>query len=76
MAHPNFTKPFYVHVDASKGGLGAMLTQLDDKGHHQVIEYASFFLRIKHQVPFIRVKKTISRMEKRGEKRGGGGEIN
>ena len=40
MAHPNFTKPFYIHVDVSKGGLGVMLIQLDDKGHHQVIEYA------------------------------------
>jgi hypothetical protein len=41
LAHPDFTKPFYIHVDASAAGIGAILTQIDEKGQHRVIEYAS-----------------------------------
>ena len=41
MAHPDFSKEFFIHVDTSKLGLGVILTQMDQDGHHQVIEYAS-----------------------------------
>ena len=41
MAHPDFSKEFFIHVDASKLDLGAILTQMDQDGCHQVIEYAS-----------------------------------
>ena len=41
MAHPNINKQFYIHVDASKQGVGAILTQVDEDGNHRVIEYAS-----------------------------------
>ena len=41
VAHPDPKKQFYIHVDASSHGLGAILTQLDENGHHRVIEYAS-----------------------------------
>ena len=34
MAHQNFSKEFYIHVDASKNVLGAIFTQMDDKGNH------------------------------------------
>ena len=41
LAHPDLEKQFYIHVDASAVGVGAILTQEDDKGKHRVIEYAS-----------------------------------
>ena len=41
IAHPDFSKEFFIHVDASKLGLGAILTQMDQNGRHRVIEYAS-----------------------------------
>ncbi len=41
MAHPNFDEEFFIHVDASSKGLGAILTQLDDNSNHRIIEYAS-----------------------------------
>ena len=41
LGHPDLDKQFYIHVDARKMGLGAILTQTNDKGNHQIIEYAS-----------------------------------
>ena len=41
LAHPKLDEQLYIHVDASIAGLGAILTQLDNKGCHRVIEYAS-----------------------------------
>ena len=41
LAHPVFTKPFYIHVNASAAGRGAILTQINEKGRHRVIKYAS-----------------------------------
>lgn len=41
LAYPQMNKQFYIHVDASILGMGAILTQLDKNGKHQVVEYAS-----------------------------------
>ena len=41
LAYPRMDKQFYIHVDASILGMGAILTQLDKNGKHQVVEYAS-----------------------------------
>ena len=41
LRHPNMSEQFFIHVDASGKGLGAILTQLDKNKRHQVIEYAS-----------------------------------
>ena len=41
LANPNLEEQFYVHVDASKQGLGTILTQIDASGKHCVVEYAS-----------------------------------
>ena len=44
LAHPDFTKPFEVHCDGSKEGLGATLTQIQG-GKERIIAYASRSLR-------------------------------
>ena len=41
LAHPKLDKQLYIHVDASIAGLGAILTQPDNKGRHRVVEYVS-----------------------------------
>ena len=49
MAYPRRNRPYALITDASlgdsdqkkPGGLGAILTQIDNKGEHQVIAYAS-----------------------------------
>ena len=41
LAHLDMKKDFYIHVDASGVGVGAILTQLDEKKKHRVLEYAS-----------------------------------
>ena len=41
LAHPKMDEQFYIHVDCSGMGKGAILTQTDDSGRHRVIEYAS-----------------------------------
>ena len=46
LAYPEFEKPFHVHVDASKNGLGTILTQLDENEHHRVITFASASLKV------------------------------
>ena len=46
LAYPEFEKPFHVHVDASKNGLGAILTQLDENERHRVIAFASAPLKV------------------------------
>ena len=46
LAYPEFEKPFHVHADASKNGLGAILTQLDENEHHKVIAFASAPLKV------------------------------
>ena len=49
MAYPRRNRPYALITDASlgdsdqkkPGGLGAILTQIDERGEHQVIAYAS-----------------------------------
>ena len=45
LAHPNFSIPFTIYVDASTYGIGACLTQEDRKEQEHVIAYASRGLR-------------------------------
>ena len=44
LVHPNFNKEFMLQTDASDIGLGAILSQLDDKGFERPIAYASKIL--------------------------------
>ncbi|KAG1634211.1 hypothetical protein G6F44_010170 [Rhizopus delemar] len=41
LSRPDFNKPFILITDASKLGLGAILTQLDDNGYEHPVIYAS-----------------------------------
>jgi hypothetical protein len=41
LARPNFTNPFILSTDASKLGLGASLSQLDEEGHERLISCIS-----------------------------------
>ena len=45
LAYADYTKPFKVHTDASKEGLGAILYQTQDDGTDKVIAYASHSLK-------------------------------
>ena len=41
LSHPNFDKPFIIHVDSSDHSYGAVLTQLNDNGVEVPIEFCS-----------------------------------
>ena len=41
LIRPNWSKPFILLTDASRSGLGAVLSQLDDENRERVILYAS-----------------------------------
>ena len=42
LAFPDMSKPFYLQSDASKVGAGAVLFQINEKGHRSVVSYASW----------------------------------
>ena len=42
LAHPDWSKPFYLQTDASKYGAGAVLAQKDDQGKFHPIAYSSW----------------------------------
>ena len=47
LVHPDFTKAFYLEIDASDFALGAVLSQMDeDKELHQVAFYSQKFSTI------------------------------
>ena len=41
LQQPDPTKPFFIQVDASAYATGAILTQMDDRGKHEVVRYHS-----------------------------------
>ncbi|KAG1463919.1 hypothetical protein G6F56_005189 [Rhizopus delemar] len=41
LTRPDFNRPFILVTDASKAGLGSILTQLDDEGHEHPVVFAS-----------------------------------
>lgn len=45
LSRPDFNKPFILVTDASKQGLGCILTQLDENGHEHPVIYASRSLK-------------------------------
>jgi hypothetical protein len=45
LARPDFNRDFILVTDASRNGLGCILTQLDDNGHEHPIIYASGSLK-------------------------------
>jgi hypothetical protein len=45
LMRPDFDKPFILVTDASRVGIGAILTQLDSEGHEHPIQYISRGLR-------------------------------
>ena len=49
LMYADYTKPFKVHTDASKEGLGAILYQTKDDGTDRVIAYASCSLKKSEQ---------------------------
>ena len=45
LGYPNFKREFILETDASLGGLGAVLSQIDENGKVHAIAYASWTLR-------------------------------
>ena len=66
LAYPDFAKPFELHVDASRMGLGAVLYQNDDRGKLRVIAYASRTLNkaeqnyTVHKLEFLALKWAVT----------------
>ena len=66
LAYPGYTKNFKLYTDASKNGLGAVLTQLKEDGKEQPIAYASRTLSKSernydaHKLKFLALKWAIT----------------
>ena len=44
LVFPDFDKPFLLETDASKEGLGAMLSQKQEDGHYHPVTFGSYSL--------------------------------
>ena len=66
LAYANYKKPFKLHTDASKNGLGAVLYQRQDDGTDHVIAYASHTLSKSeknydaHKLEFLALKWSVT----------------
>ena len=45
LRYPDFNRPFVLYTDASRSGLGAVLSQADDEGHEHPVAYFSSSLK-------------------------------
>src|SRR5581483_7949447 len=60
LIYPDFTKKFYLYIDVSDSGLGAVLSQKDKDGKEQVVAYASVTLKPNEQKYGVTEKEALA----------------